>query len=289
MNIWIAIVLGVFLGHILRRLSPVFLRMKDRSMPFRLPWLEIVGGVCAAFIAWRFDGLASFGHWYIFLAFILAITATDMQAKLIPPEVTGLGTLVGLVLTMVRPQDAMVLMNQEAWLWRLNLPSNSPEIAGLVLGLCGAVAGGLLMEFIRRVFSRMVSMEVMGFGDTLIMIMMGAFLGPKLVIISLFPACIIGVIMGIVHRILFKVPHTPFGPALAGGGLLILLFNNWVVGGLEGYQTLLSNLSGPALAIFSLLLLVIAFFLIWRIRNKRLEYERQIEEDYQSIEEKIEH
>lgn len=261
--------------------------MKDRQMPFRWPWLEILAGLCAAMLAWRFPDGTAFLHWFLLLIFMLAITGTDMLAKLIPPEVTWLGTLVGVGLSMLWPDGVLTFLQQGDLLWRFGLPTHPPEIAGLFMSLGGAIAGGLLMELIRRVFSHMVHMQVMGFGDTLIMIMMGAFLGPKLVIFSLFPACLIGVLIGAVHRVIAGVPHSPFGPALAAGGLLTLLSHDWMVKGLGGYQSLLQRLSGSGLVVFSLVLLVIAFMLIWRIRQKRVEYERQIEDDYQSIEEKI--
>lgn len=258
-------------------------------MPFKYPWIEIIAAFGSALLAWRFTGTAVFSHWFVFLGFILAITTTDMQAKLIPPEVTWLGTVVGAILTMIWPMEVVHLMDQSDWLLRLSIPLNSPQVLGLATSVSGAVAGGMLMELIRRIFGRMVNMEVMGFGDTLIMIMIGAFIGPKLVILSLFPACLIGVLLGSVHRIMFGVPHTPFGPALAGGGLLMLVFNDWVIKGIAAYQSGLRNLSGSALTLFSVILLAVAFFLIWRIRQKRLEYEQQIEEDYQRIEEKIQH
>lgn len=288
MNIWIACVLGLISGHILRRLSPTLLRMKDRTMPFKLPWLEVTTALGAALLAWRFPELMAFLPWFIMLLFMMAFTATDMQAKLIPPEVTWLGTIVALIANGLQPDPVLGFMNQGSLLAQFGLPLHPPLMAGILVSVAGALAGGILMEFIRRVFSRMVSMEVMGFGDTLIMMMIGAFIGPKLVIISLFPACLIGVIMGVVHRMLFDVPHTPFGPALAGGGLLTLVFHDLMVKGIEGYQTMLRQLSGSALTVFSLGLLLVAVFLIWRIRKKRDEYEQQIEDDYQKIEEQIE-
>lgn len=278
---------GLILGHILRRLTPAFLRMKDRKLPFKLAWLEVLTGVCMGFLAWHYSGPAAIFHWSLMLLFLMAITATDAYAKLIPPEITWAGTLAGVICSMIWPQSLVGFLEQGELLFQFGMPLEPEPVAGLVISLTGAAAGGILMELIRRIFGRMVSMEVMGFGDTLIMIMIGAFLGPKMVIFSLFPACLIGVAIGVGHRIVYKVPHTPFGPALAGGAFLTLVFHPLMVRAIGGYQTMLRNLSGSMLVVFSLVLMMIAFYLIWRIRVKRVEYERQIEDDYQNIEDKI--
>jgi len=287
LNIWIAMVLGLIFGHVLRRLTPTFLRMKDRQLPFKLAWLEVLTGAGMGFLAWRFPELTGFIHWALFLIFLVAITATDSYAKLIPPELTWLGTLVGVVCSLVWPASIVGFLDQGEFLFRFGFPMEPDSVAGLMASLVGAAAGGVLMELIRRIFGSLVSMEVMGFGDTLIMIMIGAFLGPKMVIFCLFPACLIGVGIGMVHRVLYDVPHTPFGPALAGGAFLTLIYHPFMLRAIGGYQTMLRNLSGGVLVVFSLVLLMIAFYLVWRIRVKRIEYERQIEEDYQNIEDKI--
>jgi leader peptidase (prepilin peptidase)/N-methyltransferase len=72
----------------------------------------------------------------------------------------------------------------------------------------------------------------MGFGDVLLLSMIGAFLGWKAIFFTLLAASAIGCVFAIVPRVIGKTEWTakiPFGPYLAGGAMLYLFWGPQVV------------------------------------------------------------
>jgi leader peptidase (prepilin peptidase)/N-methyltransferase len=77
-----------------------------------------------------------------------------------------------------------------------------------------------------------VPREAMGFGDVLLLSMIGAFLGWKAIFFTLLAGSAIGCIFAIVPRVIGKTEWTakiPFGPYLAGGAMLYLFWGPQVV------------------------------------------------------------
>lgn len=73
--------------------------------------------------------------------------------------------------------------------------------------------------------------EAMGFGDVLLLAMIGAFLGWKAVFFTLLAASAIGCVFGIVPRLIGKTEWTakiPFGPYLAGGAMIWLFWGKGI-------------------------------------------------------------
>jgi leader peptidase (prepilin peptidase)/N-methyltransferase len=69
--------------------------------------------------------------------------------------------------------------------------------------------------------------EAMGFGDVLLLSMIGAFLGWKAILFTLLAASAIGCLFAVVPRLIGKTEWTakiPFGPYLAGGAMIWLFW-----------------------------------------------------------------
>ncbi|CAM2068858.1 Prepilin peptidase [Sulfidibacter corallicola] len=286
MYLWVAI-LGGIAGHLVRRVTPIALKMKDTQPVFRFPWVEVSGALIFALVAHRLGVAPEQWKWYLFTTLLLAISVSDYATKLIPDIYTFSGTLVGIASTLLFPGDVITLLDHRMMLQSMGIPPQQTLLAGAVLGIGGAACGFVMMEVIRRTFRGLLQMEAMGLGDSLIMMMAGAFVGPQVVFLSLLPACLIGVFTGFVYKLLFSTPHAPFGPSLSMGVLSMVLFGEWIVDTMRNYNTLLYQLPPKALIALSLALIGVVIGLVLRMKKKAAEYERMIEEDYEKISEKL--
>jgi leader peptidase (prepilin peptidase)/N-methyltransferase len=108
------------------------------------------------------------------LAFLLVATFIDYDLQIIPDEVTVPGMVIGLLggtlIPAIRPEPATA----------------ATMLGGLGVGLVGMAAGGGLTWTIRFVFSRVFRREAMGFGDVMLMAMIGAFLGWQMAVLAFF-------------------------------------------------------------------------------------------------------
>jgi leader peptidase (prepilin peptidase)/N-methyltransferase len=105
--------------------------------------------------------------------------------------------------------------------------------------LLGAAVGGGALYLIGVLGELMLKKESMGGGDVKLAAMLGAFMGWKLVLLTLFVAFFIGAVVGI--GVMTRKPKDwdsslPFGPFIALGAVLALL---WGETALQWYSTLL--------------------------------------------------
>ena len=128
--------------------------------------------------------------------------------------------------------------------------------------------------------SRMATMEVMGMGDSKLLQMCGAFLGPRLVLWSLMPGVLIGLVFGLIYTRILKSPHFPFGPSLGLGAFLTAMCPDQVTGALQKLPEAMMTLDPRARAFIMIASMVVLFLLMRRIRRRAAEYTDEIERDY---------
>ena len=165
--------------------------------------VELLTGVLSAWLVWRFGagvmGLAVL----LFAYFLIAMTFIDADTQLLPDDLTlpllWIGLLINLNGTFVPLADAVI----------------------------GAVAGYLCLWTIFWLFKLATGKEGMGYGDFKLLAALGAWLGWKMLPIILLMSSLVGAVVGIALIVLAKrgrnVPM-PFGPYLAGAGMLTLLY-----------------------------------------------------------------
>ena len=269
-------VIGAVVGFVVRKATPWLSGVKD-DVGIRLPWPEAMGAALFAF--------AGPSPWaLIFSGLLLAVLVTDFRYKLIPDKVSFPGTAIGIVASGIWPAFITGTFRQELLLKTIGLEAGVP--GGMVLGVAGAAVGFGVFEGFRRLMSRLATMEVMGMGDSKLIMMMGAFLGPGGALLCLFPGMICGLVIGVVYTRIMKSPHFPFGPALALGGYITMLWPGIVGDGIGWMQDLARNADRGALMVFNILLLGVAVWLMLRVRKRSKEYTEAIERDYDKLEER---
>lgn len=181
------------------------------EIPMRYPLVELVTGILFCFILMQFGWTGQTLNYWVLISFLLALALIDWDTMTLPSVLTKSGLVVGLILQLL-------------------LGSQRGELAqAFMQGLGGALVGLWLLDLIRIIGTFWLGQEAMGDGDPKLAAMMGAWLGWKLLLVSVFLACSLGAIIGglaIAVGGLKQRQGFPFGPFLAGGALLSLFWGD---------------------------------------------------------------
>lgn len=187
---------------------------------------------------------------------LLGLIFTDAETKLLPDALTLPGLALGIVFSLLVPVNDLATQIMPG-LVRLPLSGDvSWRLWSVLDSLVGAVVGASFLYGAAAIYLRARGVEGMGFGDVKLMAMIGAFLGTKLTVLTIFAASLAGSLFGVstvlavwikrTRRILargtsslearrrawqsarlaLRFYEMPFGVFLGGMALLSFLFGN---------------------------------------------------------------
>jgi leader peptidase (prepilin peptidase)/N-methyltransferase len=171
----------------------------------RYPLIEAVTGILSGVVVWQFGtGLLGMGA-LVFLFLLVAMTWIDYDTYMLPDNMTlplmWLGLLINLNGTLVPLHDAVI----------------------------GAAAGYMALWSIYWLFKLVTGKEGMGYGDFKLLAALGAWMGWTMLPTIILLSSVVGAVVGI-SLIVFagrdRDKHIPFGPYLAGAGLIALLWGD---------------------------------------------------------------
>jgi len=132
-----------------------------------------------------------------FAFLVLGLIFTDAEHKLLPDALTLSGLGIGLGFSVLVPVQDLASRLLSGW---VSLPVASDfswRLLSLVDSALGAAVGASFIYGAGAIYRRARGVEGMGFGDVKLMGMVGAFLGVKLTIFTLFAASLAGSIFGL--------------------------------------------------------------------------------------------
>jgi leader peptidase (prepilin peptidase)/N-methyltransferase len=188
-------------------ISWLFLRGKcskcKAPIAARYPAVELVTGLLSALMIWRFGGGLMGGATLVFAWLLIAMTLIDFDTKTLPDDLTypllWIGLLVNLNPTFVPLRDAVI----------------------------GAAAGYLALWSVYWLFKLITGKEGMGYGDFKLLAALGAWFGWQMLPTIIILSSVVGAVVGISRIALGRMArgeHMPFGPYLAGAGMITLLY-----------------------------------------------------------------
>jgi leader peptidase (prepilin peptidase)/N-methyltransferase len=188
-------------------LSYLFLRGKCHHcaapISLRYPLVEALTGLLSAYIAWRFGASWTTAAALLFCWTLIALTFIDADTQLLPDQITQPLIWIGLL---------------------VNLSGLFTDIQS---ALIGAVIGYLVLWSVYWLFKLVTGKEGMGHGDFKLLAAIGAWLGwsmlPLVILLSSFVGAIVGISLIAFARHARSQP-IPFGPYLAGGGVIALFW-----------------------------------------------------------------
>lgn len=169
----------------------------------RYPIVEAVSGILSGLLVWHFGsgwaGLATL----VFTYLLIAMTLIDVDHKELPDDLTYPLLWLGLL---------------------INLDANFVPLRDAVLGAAG---GYLFLWAVARLYQLVRGQIGMGDGDFKLLAALGAWFGwkmlPTIIILSSFVGAAIGITMIAIGKTR-KGQHIPFGPYLAGAGMIALFY-----------------------------------------------------------------
>ena len=124
---------------------------------------------------------------------LLGLIFIDFEHHLLPDALTFPGIFAGLIFSLKVPVGGMPLFFTGKLLTlRWPLPAIS-----FVDSLTGAAIGALFIYAVGEFYFRLRHIEGMGLGDVKLMAMVGAFLGPKMTLFTIFAGALLGTIFGV--------------------------------------------------------------------------------------------
>jgi leader peptidase (prepilin peptidase)/N-methyltransferase len=169
----------------------------------RYPIVEAISGLLSAYAAWHFGfGLAGLAA-IVFVWALIALTFIDFDTQLLPDSITLPLLWLGLLLNL------------------------NGAFTSLPNAVVGAVAGYLILWSVYWLFKLVTGKEGMGYGDFKLLAAIGAWLGWQLLPLVILLSSLVGAVVGIALMVITKHGRNipiPFGPYLAGGGLIALFW-----------------------------------------------------------------
>jgi leader peptidase (prepilin peptidase)/N-methyltransferase len=167
----------------------------------RYPIVELATGALFALAAWKFGPHPVTLAWCAAIALLVAMALIDMDTTYLPDDLTLPLLWGGLVVSALG--------------WTIPLPA----------AVWGAIAGYLPLWLIAKGFELLMHREGMGAGDLKLLAALGAWLGWQAVLPIILMASIVGLCVNVPRTLLGRHgrwKQYPFGPFLAGGGLLVI-------------------------------------------------------------------
>ena len=198
-------------------LSYLFLRGRcancSVSIPIRYPLIELLTAALWILCGLSFGVSNALAAAMFLTAVLISLTAIDLDHQLLPDNLTLPLLWVGLL---------------------INIDATFVPLESAVLG---AVFGYLCLWSVYWLFKIITGKEGMGYGDFKLLAALGAWFGlsalPTIVLLSSLVGAVIGIALIVMRRQDRETPM-PFGPFLAGAGLIHLFYPNVLMGWIAG-------------------------------------------------------
>jgi leader peptidase (prepilin peptidase) / N-methyltransferase len=175
------------------------------AISLRYPLVELVTAGFFALCGWRWGLTLQAAAWAAFAALLICLFLIDMDTQILPDDLNYLLLWLGLLAAAVG--------------WTVPLKS----------AVWGAALGYGVFWAIFQLYKLATGKEGMGYGDFKLLAALGAWLGAEYLLAIILMSSIVGAVIGVLLIVVGKLANKdipmPFGPYLAGAGLLALVLS----------------------------------------------------------------
>jgi leader peptidase (prepilin peptidase) / N-methyltransferase len=170
--------------------------------------IELLTGTVFA-LCYSYFGLSlSTLKYCVFSFLLLGLIFADAETKLLPDKLTLPGLALGIIFSLLVPVNDLASQSLPGI---VSLPFSgdvSLWLLSLLDSLLGAAVGASFIYGVGAVYLRWRGTEGMGFGDVKLMAMVGAFLGTKLTVLTIFSASVAGSLFGLATVLIVWMKRT---------------------------------------------------------------------------------
>lgn len=182
-------------------LSWLILRGKCRTCKApispRYLFVELLTAVFFLFCFLEFGPTLSTLKYCIFSFLIIGLVFIDAEWKLLPDKLTLTGLVIGVIFSLFVPVNDFLEQMVPVFTNSSFHAGFSPRFLSLLDSGLGALVGASFIYGVGEIYLRARGIEGMGFGDVKLMAMVGAFLGVRLTVLTLFGASLVGSLFGL--------------------------------------------------------------------------------------------
>jgi leader peptidase (prepilin peptidase) / N-methyltransferase len=128
---------------------------------------------------------------------LLGLIFTDAETKLLPDAMTLPGIVLGIAFSLLVPVNDLASHIMPGVVSTAMRTGVSWRLWSLADSLLGAAVGASFLYGAAAIYLRARGVEGMGFGDVKLMAMIGAFVGTKLTVLTIFAASLAGSLFGL--------------------------------------------------------------------------------------------
>jgi leader peptidase (prepilin peptidase)/N-methyltransferase len=175
----------------------------SQPISWRYPVVEALTGLLFGVVAWALGPTLAAAGAMGFVAAMIALTFIDFDTQLLPDDITL------------------------PLLWAGLLFNVSGTYTDLTSAVIGAAAGYLSLWIVYWLFKLATGKEGMGYGDFKLLAAIGAWLGWKVLPLTILLSSFVGALVGIALIVVAKRGRNipiPFGPYLATAGVIALFW-----------------------------------------------------------------
>jgi leader peptidase (prepilin peptidase) / N-methyltransferase len=193
-------------------------RFCGARIPLRYPLVELAGGLLALALWWRFPFDLRLLAYAPFGMVLLALSAIDLEHRLLPDAITLPGVILGLALALVLPH------------------------LSFLAAASGALLGAGLFFGVAWIYQKLKGTRGLGGGDVKLLALIGAFLGVGALPLVIFLSAALGTLAGLTlawaqgrwRQGQWRSAAIPYGPFLSAGALIYLFWGEKLLGLLAG-------------------------------------------------------
>jgi len=219
-------------------LSWLILRGKCRncqvSISARYPAVELLTALTFVLVYWQIGADPFLPAALVFVAAIIALIFIDSEHMILPNVITYPLFVFAVIVRVVYPMVFGASAFTDLAVWPISQLPAWPTLALSLSGaLLGALVGGGFLWLVGEAWKRFRGVDAMGLGDVKMMAAVGALLGWRLTLLSIFLGAFSGALIGGVLVMRQKdrdlQMQIPFGIFLGIGSIISMLFGERLI------------------------------------------------------------